>query len=81
MQLDLAAEIWQELRRYINTMDRSDAADGMVSVLIDNGVDPQDIQAVFGTDTDVKQALSVYMDADEDDEDSDDYQELDFDEQ
>lgn len=72
MDLDLVSESWQELRKFINTMDRSDAAEGLVSVLIENGAAAEDIQSVFGSDADIRAALSVYID-DQDNQDDDDY--------
>lgn len=76
MELDLVQESWQELRRYINTMDRSDAAESLVSVLVENGVSIEDIEETFGTDADVRAALSPYLD---DDDSEEDYDELNFD--
>ena len=74
MELDLVQESWQELKRYINTMDRPDAAEGLVSVLVENGVAPEDIQAAFGSDADIRSALSPYLD--DEDTEEDDYDEL-----
>jgi len=78
MSVDLAKEIWTELKRYVNTVDRSDAAETLVSVLIDNDVDADDIKVAFKTDSDVKAALAHYIkdhqdEADDDDEDYDGY--------
>jgi hypothetical protein len=78
MQLDLVQESWQELKRYINTMDRSDAAEGLVSVLIENGIDAEDIRDTFTSDSDIKAALSGYVDDDDQEDEDNDYQELDF---
>jgi hypothetical protein len=74
MQLDLVQESWQELKRYINTMDRPDAAEGLVSVLIENGIDAEDIHTAFGSDSDIRSALSPYLD--DKDTEEDDYDEL-----
>lgn len=62
MNLDLVYESWQELRKFINTMDRSDAAEGLVSVLIENGIAAEDIHTTFGSDADVRSALGMYID-------------------
>lgn len=78
MELDLVQESWQELRRYINTMDRPDAAEGLVSVLVENGIAAEDIQQAFGSDSDIRSALSPYLDAQDDEQDYD-YGELNFD--
>ena len=81
MQLDLVQEAWQELKKYINTMDRSDAAESVVSVLVENGVAAEDIHTAFGRDTDIRLALSMYLDdADETDHDHDQDQ-FDFDDE
>jgi hypothetical protein len=74
MSVALAKEIWDELRRYVNTVDRSDAAETLVSVLIDNDVDADEIKEVFKTDSEVKRALTSYLkDHEEVDEQDDDY--------
>ena len=44
MSVELSSEIWNELRRYINTVDREEAAEVLVSVLVDNDVAPDDIR-------------------------------------
>jgi hypothetical protein len=81
MAADLANEVWQELKRYVNGMDRAEAAEALVSVLIDNDVSAEEIKSAFKSDSEVKQALKQYLDdhADEDD-DEDEYDEYDEDE-
>lgn len=74
MELDLVQESWQELKRYINTMDRSEAAEGLVAVLVENGVDAVDIQTAFESDAHIRSALSPYLDdADFDEQDEEDF--------
>ena len=74
MSVELAKEIWSELRRHINTVDRDEAAETLVSVLIDNDCDADEIKSVFKNESDVKRALASYLKdhADEEDEDDDD---------
>ena len=74
MSVELAKEIWSELRRHINTVDRDEAAETLVSVLIDNNCDADEIKSVFKNESDVKRALASYLKdhADEEDEDDDD---------
>ena len=71
MAAELANEVWQEIKRYINGMDRTEAAEALVSVLIDNDVSAEEIKSAFKSDSEVKQALKQYLDdhADEDEED------------
>ena len=81
MSADLSSEIWNELKRYVNTVDRQEAAEVLVSVLVDNDIAPDDIRVNFKGDNDVKLALAAYIkdlddepeeeeDDDEDDEES-----------
>ena len=74
MSVELAKEIWSELRRHINTVDRDEAAETLVSVLIDNDVDADEIKSVFKSESDVKRALASYLKdhAEEEDDDEDD---------
>jgi len=70
----VASEMWSELKRYVNTVDRNEAAETVVSILIDNDCDVDDIKDTFKVDSDIKRALTAYLDndksyTDEDDED------------
>ena len=71
MHSDLAAELWGELRRFVGGADRTEAAEILVSVLINNDEDPEDIRAAFKGDPDVRQALAEYLDSDVTDADDD----------
>ena len=71
MSVELANEIWSELKRYVNTVDRAEAAETMVSVLIDNDVSADDIKSVFKSDTEIKRALTSYLKDHEEDDDED----------
>lgn len=77
MSVDVAYDLWSELRRFLSTPDRAEAADALVNVLIDNDYDAEDIRAAFKGDNDVKQALQSYVDDAEEDaeEDAEDYDE------
>ena len=74
MSVELANEIWSELKRYVNTVDRAEAAETVVNVLIDNDVGADDIKSAFKSDSDIKKALASYLKdhEDEDDEYDDD---------
>ena len=76
MAVDLSYDLWNELKRYISTVDRADAADSLVSVLIDNDYDAEQIRSAFKSDSDIKRALQSYLDDTEEDldeEEEDDY--------
>lgn len=73
MSVELSKEIWDELKRYVNPQDREEASETLVSVLIDNDVDADEIKTVFKSDSEIKKALASYLkDHEEDDEDEDD---------
>jgi hypothetical protein len=82
MSVELSKEIWDELKRYVNTVDRAEAAETLVSVLIDNDISAEEIKSVFKSDSEIKQALKQYLDDHaEDDDDDDKYdEEYEFDE-
>jgi hypothetical protein len=75
MSVELAAEIWAEVKRYVNSVDRSEAAETLVTVLIDNDVSAEEIKNSFKGDGDVKRALAEYLKEEEnlEEEDEDDY--------
>lgn len=79
MSVELSKEIWDELKRYVNPQDRDEAAETLVSVLIDNDADASDIKNVFKSDSEVKAALASYLkdhaDEEEEEEYEDDYDE------
>ena len=79
MSVELAKEIWSELKRHINTVDRDEAAETLVAVLIDNDVDADEIKSVFKSEGDIKKALASYL-KDHAEEDEDDFEEEDEDE-
>jgi len=68
----VASELWSELKRYVNTVDRDEAAETVVAILIDNDCDVDDIKEIFKGDADIKRALTAYLDDDKSYEDEDD---------
>lgn len=79
MSVELSKEIWDEIKRYVNTVDRAEAAETLVSVLIDNDADADEIRSVFKNDAEVKGALTHYLKDHEEDEEED-YDDDDYDE-
>jgi hypothetical protein len=88
MSEQIAAEIWGELKRYVNTVDRAEAAETVIQILMDNDSDVEDIRSAFKGDSDIKRALTSYLDDDKDyteddveseeDEDFDDFEDEDW---
>ncbi len=70
----VASEIWSELKRYVNTVDRAEAAETIVAILIDHDATVDNIKDAFKGDVDIKRALTTYLDNDksyEDEEEED----------
>ena len=75
----VASELWSELKRYVNTVDRDEAAETIVAILIDNDCDVDDIKNTFKSDSDIKRALTAYLDNDKDYEEDEVDEEIDDD--
>ena len=80
MSVEISKEIWDELKRYINVVDREEAADALINVLIDNDIGADEIRDAFKSEPEVKQSLTSYIRDhsdeeiyDEDDDDEDNY--------
>lgn len=81
MSVDLAAAVWEELKRYVGTLDRTEAADALVNLLIDSNFDSDEIRNAFKGDAEIKKALNAYVsDRSDDEEESDDDADYDDDE-
>ena len=72
MSETIASEIWGELKRFVNTVDRAEAAETVIQILMDNDSDVEDIRDAFKGDADIKRALTAYLDNDKDYEAEDD---------
>ena len=82
MSVELAKEIWDEIKRYVNAVDRNDAAETLVSVLIDNDCSADEIKSVFKTDLAVKSALAHYLkDHEEEEDEEEDEEDFEYDEE
>jgi hypothetical protein len=60
-------------------VDRAEAAETLVSVLIDNDVSADEVKDTFKSDGEVKHALAHYL-KDHEEEDDEDYEDEDFEE-
>jgi hypothetical protein len=76
MSLSFVTEVWDALRTHIDFNDRSDAADTLINLLIDNNYEASDIKDSFKNDKEVLKALKGYTDQ----HDAEEYEEYDEDE-
>lgn len=58
----IASEIWSELKSYVQTGDHSHAAEMIINILIDHDCDIDEIKAAFKGDSDIKHAITAYLD-------------------
>jgi len=81
MSVDLAQAVWEELKRYIGPLDRTEAADALVSLLVDHNYSSDDIKSSFKGDAEIKKSIQVYIgdhtDEDDDEDDEDDERDID----
>lgn len=81
MPIGTASETWEVLRDFIPVIDRADAAESLVTMLVESGFDNIDIKDTFRGDRDIKNALAAYIrdheveeyEDDDDDEDDNNY--------
>lgn len=66
MSLGLINEIWKLLKPSIETGDSSEAAETLVQYLIDEDYSPTEIKNSFRGDSDIKEAISFYLEKPED---------------
>ena len=76
MSAELANELWSEIKRYVNEIDRNEAAEVYISTLVDNDIGINEIKTAFRGDADIKRALQPYLEEEEPEED----EEVDYDE-
>ena len=81
MSLDFVAEVWDALRSHIDFNDRSEAADSLVNLLIDNNYEAEDIKDAFKGDKEMLTALKENLAHQDTEESYEDYDEDDADEE
>ncbi len=81
MSLAFTAEIWDALRTHIDFNDRSDAADSLINLLIDNNYEADDIKNAFKGEKEVLTALKENLAHNDTEESYEDYDEDDADEE
>jgi hypothetical protein len=81
MSLNFVAEVWDALRSHIDFNDRSDAADSLVNLLIDNNYEAEDIKDTFKGDKEMLTALKDNLAHNDTEESYEDYDEDDSDEE
>lgn len=70
MSIDLASDLWSELKSYIGYSEREDAAKGVLDLLDDYGFTTDETVAAFSADSDMKEVIQrehpeIQLDVDE----------------
>ena len=81
MSLDFVAEVWDALRSHIDFNDRTEAADSLINLLIDNNYEAEDIKDAFKGDKEMLTALKENLAHQDTEESYEDYDEDDADEE
>lgn len=61
MSINLISEIWQVLKPSIEIGDSSEAAETLVTYMVDEEYSVEEIKKAFRGDRDIKKALSFYL--------------------
>ena len=70
--LSLVVEVWNVIKESIIGVDRVGVADNVVSLLIDHGIDADEIRRAFRGDGDIADALKFYLELDGEDHSDED---------
>ena len=76
MSLDTVSEVWELLREHIDFNDRGDAAESLVTYLIENNHEVEEIKEAF-RDKDISKALKDYADEHFQEEEYEEYEDED----
>lgn len=71
-------EVWMLFADYLDKKQSEVVAERYVELLADFGIRDRVISNLMGIDSVLDQAITYYLDEDNDDEEDDDYKELDF---
>jgi len=80
MSLDFVTEVWDALRSHIDLHERSEAADTLVNLLIDNNYEADSIKDAFRGDKEMLNALKGYVEQHDVEDDYEEYDDEDEDE-
>lgn len=74
IEIDVVSEVYSILKQYIPAKDRQEAADNLMSVMVDY-LDDEQLKDLSGADSAMKRAYKEYADSGEDEESYEDYEE------
>ena len=69
------SDIWTMFKEYVDKKQMDLVAEKYVDLLADYGVSDETFKEVIGTDSNLDEAISYYLDLDNDDDDNEDWDE------
>ena len=69
------SDIWTMFKEYVDKKQMELVAEKFVDLLADYGVSDETFKEVIGTDSNLDEAISYYLDLDNDDDDNEDWDE------
>ena len=75
MSLDFVAEVWDALRNHIDFNERKEAADTLVTLLVENNYEADEIKEAFRGEKEILTALKDYASEHEVEEEYEEYDE------
>jgi len=73
MSIGIVAEVWKAIKTEIDDANLPDAAESLVTVLIDNDYEADEIKSEFRRDSHVMDALKSHTSLQEEEEEDEDY--------
>lgn len=67
MELEQAVDVWNLFKEYVDKKQVELVAEKYVDLLADHGVDDQQMKELLGNDNHLDEAISYYLDEDEQD--------------
>ena len=67
IEVNALVETYTIMKEYVSPKDRQAAADHVMSILVDSGVNDQDLKILANSDSYLKRASKEYLDVDGDD--------------
>ena len=71
MSLAIIAEVWDALRLHVDLNERVEAADTLVTYLMENNYEASEIKSAFRGDKEIATALKYYADTHDTEQDHD----------
>ena len=66
METQMLIDVWNLIKSYVPTKDKSVVAERFVDIAMDNGIEDQELEELIGHDDDLDEAIKYNLDVEED---------------